>query len=391
MERKVFLWLFALVPVVLICVFVLALLTVPQNEIPLNAEKQVKVSLTVKKCINPDNELLLLPDDSPVALRITFVDTLQEQGYQFLIADTRWEASAGKISDASTWSARWIPPSHSTTAKITAYVKLIYRQTGVSGLLGKTFSIAKDVSVRVISPTSVKFLHNGVIDGFRMGEYLHPNDEKKIKELGNVPRWVKLYPERYLPPKFFYKVTVENKDLYISPHYTLGDYALDYPWYSAGFPQYVALDYNLIRKLEDLQELLEQNGFQLTKFKFIYGFRSPLFNLGTIMSAQEDTLKVPFSMHQYGRAVDIIIDNDNNDVMDDLNEDGKINIDDARVILQYVNQLDKKYREENSPLVGGAGIYGHHDFKGRVQSPYIHIDVRGFTKPDGSLIRWSIP
>ena len=78
-------------------------------------------------------------------------------------------------------------------------------------------------------------------------------------------------------------------------------------------------------------------------------------------------------------------------IMRFADEYGKIDIDDARVILHYVNQLDKKYQNENSPLVGGAGIYSHHDFKGRVQSPYIHIDVRGFTNPDGSLIRWSVP
>ncbi|MCD6385317.1 hypothetical protein J7M23_06025, partial [Candidatus Sumerlaeota bacterium] len=318
MERKLFLWLFAVVPLVLISIFVVALVAVPQNKIPQDAERYVDVSLVVKRSVNPHNELLLLPDDSPVGLKITFSDTLQEQGFQFLMADTQWEASAGEISDASTWTARWIPPALSTTAKITACIKLIYRQSGLPGLLGKTFSILKDVSVRVISPTSVQYLHNGIIDGFKMGEYLRPDEDEKIKEFGNVPRWVKLYPEKYMPPEFFYKVTEENKDLYISRHYTLGDYSLDYPWYSLGYPQYIALDYNLIVKLKELQQLLEDNGIKTNKFKFIYGFRSPLFNLGTIMSAQEDTLKVPFSMHQYGRAADIIIDNNNDDIMDDL-------------------------------------------------------------------------
>ena len=48
----------------------------------------------------------------------------------------------------------------------------------------------------------------------------------------------------------------------------------------------------------------------ITHLKFIYGFRPPIFNIGTFQNDPE-TLKTIFSMHQYGKAVDIIIDEDN--------------------------------------------------------------------------------
>ena len=98
-------------------------------------------------------------------------------------------------------------------------------------------------------------------------------------------------------------------------------------------------------------------------------------------------------MHQYGRAVDFIIDATGNGVMDDLNQDGVSDIYDAAVIMHYVNILDRDYRQSGFlEMVGGAGIYSGHDFVERLeyypQTPYIHVDTRGFLRPDGTLIRW---
>jgi hypothetical protein len=165
---------------------------------------------------------------------------------------------------------------------------------------------------------------------------------------------------------------------------------MDFPWMSFGLPQYVALDINLIQKLEDLITIMREDGHKVTRFVPIYGFRPPWFNLGTIESNPDTNLKVPFSMHQYGRAVDFIIDEDGDGVIDDLNGDGKHDIHDAAVIMYYVNLLDRKYREEKRMhLVGGAGLYPEHDFNERpAKTPYIHVDTRGFVREDNSLYRW---
>ncbi|MCX7765140.1 MAG: hypothetical protein N2246_00315 [Candidatus Sumerlaeia bacterium] len=400
MERKIWYWLFALMPFMLIVLLFVSLLLLPRSIAPTQPEELISISLNTESVINPGNELLLLPDDRPLLLKLTLRDDIEVAGYQRLKTDVQWQATAGKIETVGPYLARWSAREQSVTARINAIVTLTYRESKLAGLLGKTFSVSKSSNtLLVLSPLPQRFLKNGIIDGFKMGEYPDPyKAAKQVKRANstspgtNVSQWFRMYPQKFLPPDFFYKVTAQNKNFKISPNYTLGDFTLDYPWFSLGLPQYIALDYNLIRKLEDLQTLLEQAGYSFKKFKFIYGFRPPSFNLGNpLLSKEEENLKAPFSMHQYGRAADIIIDNNNDNVMDDLNNDGKIDINDAKLILRFVDQLDRKYKAENSPLIGGAGDYSHHDFKGRVQSPYVHIDVRGFVRPDGSLIRWSIP
>ncbi len=391
MLRKVWLWLFLVIALIGVAVAMVAVFAVSDTAIPENAASLLSTTLEVSAPLNPGNELLLLPDDKPITLKLIISDQLKAQGQTYLYTETEWESTAGSIEPISMRSARWIPPETSETVKITARTTFFFPQNTIEILFRRNRTIVKECSVLLLSPISNRFLHKGVIDGFTIGEYLDPQDKRTLQNYADIPCWVRIYPQRYKPPDFFYKVSEENRHLHISPHYTLGHYAMDYPWYSLGFPQYIALDYGLFQKLEELQVALNEAGYEFDKFKFVYGFRSPDFNLGTIEEDPEGTLKVPFSMHQYGRAADIIIDTDGDDVLDDLNGDGRITIDDARVILKFIDTLDQKYRSEGSELVGGAGIYSHNDFQGRPQSPYVHIDIRGFTHSDGRLVRWTIP
>jgi hypothetical protein len=55
--------------------------------------------------------------------------------------------------------------------------------------------------------------------------------------------------------------------------------------------------------------------------------------------------------------------------MDDLNQDGRRDTDDARVMLRAVERVEARYPE----LMGGAGVYRDNGAHG----PFIHIDVRG--------------
>jgi hypothetical protein len=248
--------------------------------------------------------------------------------------------------------------------------------------------VEKEAALTFIAPVKSVRMREGYLDGYKIGEYLDPKDEATLRKYSPTATWFKKYPERYEPPEFFYKVTEGNRKFKISEHFTLGDFDFDYPWFTLGMPQYIALDYELVEKLEELLELMQKDGLARNGFKFIYAFRPPSYNLSTIIRDGEDSLKAPFSMHQYGRAADIIVDEDDDLVIDDLNGDGEIDMHDAGVIMHYVNILDHKYREENSPKVGGAGLYSRNDFPERVQSPYIHIDVRGFLDDNGHLIRW---
>ena len=58
--------------------------------------------------------------------------------------------------------------------------------------------------------------------------------------------------------------------------------------------------------------------------------------------------------------------------MDDLNKDGKINIQDAKVMANLIEGVENT--EGYRVFVGGLGLYGKKSHRG----PFIHVDVRGF-------------
>ena len=79
-----------------------------------------------------------------------------------------------------------------------------------------------------------------------------------------------------------------------------------------------------------------------------------------------------YSRHLWGDASDIFIDQDPRDgIMDDLNKDGRINIDDAMVLYEIIDELCGESWFE--PFTGGLGKYGPNHLHG----PFVHVDVRG--------------
>ncbi|MBN1475832.1 hypothetical protein JXA47_03670, partial [Candidatus Sumerlaeota bacterium] len=219
--------------------------------------------------------------------------------------------------------------------------------------------------------------------------YPNAHDLEYLQTLEGDYEWVHANADRFEVPLWFYPVTEESRDWWISPHLRLGEFVLDHTWFSLGMPQWVAIEPRLVSKLEDLAALMHGSGFEFDHFTLIYGFRPPSYNLGRIERDAEETLKSPFSQHMYGQAADLIIDTDGDLRLDDLNGDGEVTVRDAAVIMSFINALDRHYRTEGDPRVGGAGIYDHHDFFERpILSPYAHLDVRGFLRENGTLYRW---
>ena len=87
---------------------------------------------------------------------------------------------------------------------------------------------------------------------------------------------------------------------------------------------------------------------------------------------------VKYSRHVYGGAADFFIDeNSKDDMMDDLNRDGKIDFKDAAIIYEIIDELyGKKFYAR---LTGGLARYKKTSYHG----PFVHVDVRGFRA------RWS--
>jgi hypothetical protein len=175
--------------------------------------------------------------------------------------------------------------------------------------------------------------------------------------------------DAYGNPEGFIEVTPENADTPVSEHFKLRDFLThDQPnvW-----PKYLVLRPKLVDKLELVLSDLQAHGYDTRGVKVMSGFRTPQYNA----TGGNTGGRASLSRHMYGDASDIYIDNNGDGQMDDLNHDGRISIDDARVIAESVDRVEAAHPE----MVGGAGVYtaapGH--------GPFIHIDTRGYRA------RWS--
>ncbi len=181
------------------------------------------------------------------------------------------------------------------------------------------------------------------IGRYKIGRYPAPKDGKK----------------EYLPPKGFIEVNAKNAGYWISPHFQLGRFLCKQ---KCSFPAYLALEPALIEKLELLLEAYNQKGGHLHTFEIMSGYRTPSYN--------KSIRNVQHSRHIYGSAADIFVDvNPRDGKMDDLNQDGKFNKQDASVLYDLADKISDKYHH----LAGGVGQYSANSAHG----PFVHVDVRG--------------
>jgi peptidase M15-like protein len=168
----------------------------------------------------------------------------------------------------------------------------------------------------------------------------------------------------YRPPSGFIEVTPQNENTNLSEHFRIRDFLThDQPdvW-----PKYEVVSLKLVDKLELVLADLKAHGINSEGVHVMSGFRTPQYNRG----GGDPTGRASLSRHMYGDAADIYIDNSGSGQMSDLNHDGRVNIEDARVILASVNRVER----EHPSLVGGCGIYVGNGAHG----PFVHIDTRGY-------------
>lgn len=168
----------------------------------------------------------------------------------------------------------------------------------------------------------------------------------------------------YANPSGFIEVTPENQDTYVSEHFRLRDFLThDQPnvW-----PKYLVLQMKNVDKLELVLQDLQSHGIDISGVRVMSGFRTPQYNV----HGGNPQGRAALSRHMYGDAADIYIDSNHDGVMDDLDHNGRININDAKVIQAAVDRVEAAHPE----LVGGAGIYP----AGPGHGPFIHIDTRGY-------------
>jgi hypothetical protein len=167
--------------------------------------------------------------------------------------------------------------------------------------------------------------------------------------------------DEYAPPVGFIEVTRENQDFQVSEHFRLRQF-LTKDQFDV-WPKYLVLDLRLIDKLELVLQELNAMGVRADRMHVMSGFRTPQYN------GPGEGGRARLSRHTYGDAADVWVDSDGSGKMDDLNGDGRIDIDDAALIQRAVERVERRHPE----LVGGSGTYtGLGDL-----GPFIHVDVRG--------------
>lgn len=356
-----------------------------------NLEYRVEAVLRCSKNMFQSDALLVTDPSLPLEFRFA-ADVKPAVPDQYTPSPTeyQWTVTSGKI-EAKENQGRWSNPAPGLQEiRVSGTLKYLAPQSSnLFARKGTDIEIPFQVVLKCLVPLKIDSLKEGKVNGFEVGKYPDPTNPDDLKNVDN-PAAVKSHADIYQPPKLFYPVTKETYRLRIFKNYTLGEFDLDPRFLSLTYPRYVVIHPNILQKIDLLETVVRDAGVHLTKFKIFYGYRSPAYNLGSREEDGNKTLKSGFSIHMYGLAVDILIDEDDNLVLDDLNGDGETTEEDAKTLLHYVNQLDKQLVEKGSELVGGAGWYPHHDFWERgeyIQSPYVHMDARGYTHGD-QLVRW---
>ncbi len=196
-----------------------------------------------------------------------------------------------------------------------------------------------------------------------------PMNEIKKKNshfsLGEYPKQAYKNLNQYECPRGMIKVTAENQDTFISEHLQLKNFLSKN---SSEFPKFVLISPKLIYKLELIIKKLKEESYPVEYLHVLSGYRTPKYNKSIGNGSS--------SRHIYGDAADIYVDNNKDSAMDDLNEDGKTNVEDANIIAKVVDEIDNepKYKW----LIGGMGVYRANG----VHRGFVHVDTRGF------LARW---
>ncbi|MCF6341522.1 MAG: D-Ala-D-Ala carboxypeptidase family metallohydrolase [Bacteroidales bacterium] len=202
------------------------------------------------------------------------------------------------------------------------------------------------IYVTVIVMVAAKEQKGEYLNGYRIGYY--PDATYKNRK-------------KYRIPEGFIEVNEDNKDLFITPHFQLKQFLCKQ---ASGWPKYLVLSPRLLIKLEHLLAGLNKKGIRSNTLFIMRGYRTPYYNhaIGN----------VKFSRHVFGDAADVYVDVDGDSSIDDLNNDGKINMADAEIIYQTVSKMDND--PEQHHLLGGMGKYN----KNASHTFFIHVDTRGY-------------
>ena len=318
-------------PLVLWCL-VLSLLLVPHDLATARdargLTKKTSFSVVIKKTTfrYQINSVFVMPGE-----RLSF--TVKARGKSTYTA----QAADGELTLRASRSWTWRAPSQSGLYRLH-----IRRDKSKEAMQLNAF---------VMIPAS--HMEQGYLNGYRIGAY--PDRPLRGQAI-------------YQQPQGFIEVTNTTKNTFLTPHFQLKQFLCKQ---EGDFPKYVVLREELLLKLELILETLNANGYHCPTLNIMSGYRTPHYNrsLGNVQ----------YSRHVWGDAADIFIDEHPRDGdMDDLNQDGVIDPQDAAVLYKLIESVEQKPAWRR--LRGGLAIYRSNAFHG----PFVHVDTRGQT------VRWGV-
>ncbi len=215
-------------------------------------------------------------------------------------------------------------------------------EPGVHPLRISSVSHADSIHLNVLVLHPRSEIRGGSLNGYRIGEYRNGG-------AASVE-----------PPPGFLEVGIRERDILVSPHFTLEQFLCKQP----GSPAYLAVTEALVLKLEAILEAVNEAGIDAPTLHVMSGFRTPHYNRA--IGNQTD-----LSRHLWGDAADIFIDTTGDGMMDDLNGDGRVDDRDAEILYRIVESVEGA----GEPHVhdGGLALYRTNAVRG----PFVHVDARG--------------
>lgn len=260
------------------------------------------------------------------AFRVTSTTALPGETLDFQVEGGRagytLEHGAGRVVSTDKDGWHWTAPD-----SVGAYA------LRVAGPVG-----AIHVNVFVMAPRSA--MRGEYLNGYRIGTYRRTPTQA--------------------PPPGFVQVSAADEDILLSPHFTVGQFLCK----QEGAPRYLALSSPLVMKLEAVLERVVAAGYDARTLHVMSGYRTPWYNRAI---GNTTTL----SRHLWGDAADIFVDADGDGYMDDLNGDGRRDVQDARLLFSLVEQVERAGR----PWIRLGGLSAYR--KNQVRGPFLHVDARG--------------
>ncbi|MBI5154458.1 hypothetical protein HZA57_04400 [Candidatus Poribacteria bacterium] len=312
---------------------------------------------------------MLIPADQTVTMTATAASGLPDKpgtgGKTASLVQERqerfqWEFNSGYGHPGSPGTLRWQPGLDGNLARVTVTVLM------KSSVLADDPEAVQgwesgEASVLLLPGVPFDRTGDGMIAGAMIGIYPNEKDD-------TAPGSVQRNPARYTPPSSFHRIEGETAQFRVSPHATLG--TLCPTVFEEPGPRFVALSPELPVFWEALYTEAAKARYKPEGLVVLRGFVSPQDRLRL---EREDVKLAPFTRYQYGDALALLLDADGDGRMDDLNRDGKVDIEDAQTLADIAEDAMRSV-----DLEGGQGICASFEGPAHKGTPYLHVDLRGW-------------